>query len=344
LPRALIVALLAFLAFCPWLDTSVFAASTTTRFTKGGLLAETPISIVNNRIQLTLQVEGYELLFALDTGASRTVLFQSNDYSFDDLPTTGEARVAFPALDEIVGGITLAPLNIMVNTHAFHAARPLLIKQRPPIGDRLSFKFDGILGRDFFERYVIQIDPKQLTLRLYTAGTDLSKQFKTILPLYMNDGTAHIRFRTKLPWEETPSMKDMMLDTGYPGAMVIWKPRHFKQAANHKETEHLIRENMGIVTRANFRLSKLKFINVPVFLAPKEPVQAHQRDGILGNGILIQFHHVFDFGTGKLLLSGNSDLRAQRIYQLDSFVYPPNNEQFIIKQYLRPLLTGPGNQ
>ena len=308
-----------------------------------GFVTEIPFTKVDNRIQLALKVEGYDLFFVLDTGASRTVLFQSNNYSFDDLPSVGEAQVAFPALDEIVGGITLAPLQIELGTHVFLAQRPLLIKQRPPIGDRLSFKFDGILGRDFFERYVIEINPRTNMLHLFQAGTDLSREFKTVLPLYMTDGTAHIRFRTKLPWEQSPSMKDMMLDTGYPGAMVIWKPRHFKQAADHSETAQLIQENKGIVTQASFRLSKLRFHNVPVFLAPKEPVQARRKDGIIGNSILIQFHHVFDFASGRLLLASNNEPKAPRVYQLESFVYPPNNEGFIIKYYRRPIRTGPSN-
>jgi len=308
---------------------------------RAAYVAQTPFVKVDNRIQLALKVEGYDLLFALDTGASRTVLFQSNNYSFDDLPSVGAAQVAFPALDEIVGGITLAPLQIKLGAHTFTAQRPLLIKQRPPIGDRLSFKFDGILGRDFFEHYVVEINPQTNLLRLYAVGTDLSSEFKTTLPLFMTEGTAHIRFRTKLPWEKSPSMKDMMLDTGYPGAMVIWKPRHFKQAADHSETEQLIQENKGIVTQASFRLSKLRFHNVPVFLAPKEPVQARRKDGIIGNSILIQFHHVFDFAAGRLLLAGNSGPTAPRVYQLESFVYPPNNEGFIIKYYRRPITTGP---
>lgn len=325
------------------LSEETLATSKDSKLANAHLLAELPIHIVDNRVQLDLVVEGYHLKFALDTGASRTVLFQSNNYSFEDLPTIGEAQVAFPALDEIISGITLAPLNIKLGRHAFHAARPLLIKQRPPIGDRLSFKFDGILGRDFFERYVIEVDPKKEILRLFRSGTNLNNRFKTILPLHMKGNTAHIRFRTKLPWENTPSMKDMMLDTGYPGAMVIWKGRHFRQAASASETEQLVRENIGIVTQANFRLSKLRFLHIPVFLAPKEPIQAQRRDGLIGSSILIQFHHVFDFGGGRLLLTGIHETSAQNFYQLESHIYPPNNEGFIVKNYAPPLPTGPGH-
>ena len=62
-------------------------------------LVEIPIEIIANRVQLTVPIEHYTLTFALDTGATQTVIFQSDRYNFSDLPSVGEATVAFPALD-----------------------------------------------------------------------------------------------------------------------------------------------------------------------------------------------------------------------------------------------------
>ncbi len=184
-------------------------------------LVELPIEIVDNRVQLTLQVEHYKLRFALDTGASRTVIFQSNKYSFDDLPSVSTAKVAFPALDEFVKGTKLAPIEIQLGTETFNPKHPILIQQRPPIGERLSFNFDAILGQDFFNQYVVEIDPKSDALRLYKPATDLKRHYRKSLRLYMKGSAPHLRFRTQLPWEDHPSSKELLLDTGYPGAMVI---------------------------------------------------------------------------------------------------------------------------
>lgn len=292
-------------------------------------LVELPISVVDNRIQLTLQVEHYKLKFALDTGASRTVIFQSNKYSFADLPSMSEARVAFPALDEFVQGKNLAPINIELGNEIFVPERPILIQQRPPIGERLSFNFDGILGQDFFEKYVVEIDPKADLLRLHTPGVSLKPHYRTTIQLHMKGSAPHIRFRTRLPWEKHNSLKELLLDTGYPGAMVIWNRSQFINAAGTSKIDNYLNENKGIITLNSFRIGKLKFQDVPLFVAPKVPTQAQDRDGLLGSNVLIQFKHVIDFSSQQLLLQSG---RLHR-HPIDNTFYPPNNENYVVKDY-----------
>lgn len=288
-----------------------------------------PIQIVDNRIQLSVLIEQYTLKFALDTGATRTVIFQSDRYSFADLPSVSEAKVAFPALDEVVTGINLAPLRIELGEHSFTPERPILIKQRPPIGERLSFNFDGILGQDFFKSFVVEIDPKSKTLSLYPVDTILKPYYPTIIPLYMKDNAPHIRFRTRLPWEKRHGLKELLLDTGYPGAMVIWNRRQFIDAAGTSRIDNYINENKGIVTLGSFRIGGLQFQNVPLFVAAEVPEQAHERDGLLGSNVLIQFKHVINFSTRRLLLTSG------RLYNhpVDGTFYTPNNESYVVKDY-----------
>ncbi|MEX0299277.1 MAG: hypothetical protein AB3N28_09425 [Kordiimonas sp.] len=299
-------------------------------------LVELPIEIVDNRVQLTLPVEHYKLKFALDTGASRTVIFQSNKYSFDDLPSVSTAKVAFPALDEFVKGTKLAPIEIQLGTETFNPKHPILIQQRPPIGERLSFNFDAILGQDFFKQYVVEIDPKADAIRLYKPGTDLKRYYRKSLRLYMKDNAPHLRFRTQLPWEDRPSMKELLLDTGYPGAMVIWNRRQFIDAAGTSKIDDYLSENKGIVTLSTFRIGGLRFQDVPLFAAPKVPVQAQERDGLIGSNILIQFKHVIDFHARRLLLQSG---RLHR-HPIDGTFYTPNNENYVVKDYT-PIYTVP---
>ena len=292
-------------------------------------LIELPISIVDNRVQLTLQVEHYKLKFALDTGATRTVIFQSDKYDFKDLPSVSEAKVSFPALDEFVQGKNLAPIDIQLGTETFTPKHPILIQQRPPIGERLSFNFDGILGQDFFGQYVVEIDPKADLLRLYTPGVSLKPHYRTAIQLHMKDSAPHIRFRTRLPWEKHNSLKELLLDTGYPGAMVIWNRSQFIDAAGTSKIDNYLNENKGIVTLGSFRIGRLRFQDVPLFVASKVPTQAQERDGLLGSNVLIQFKHVIDFSSRQLLLQSG---RLHR-HPIDNTFYTPNNENYVVKDY-----------
>ena len=292
-------------------------------------LAEIPIRILDNRIVIEARIANYDLSLVLDTGASSSALFQSRDQDFADLITESRAVILFPALDEKVDGSRLKAIPIYLGGHAYLPSRLLRIERRPPIGDRLNFRFDGVLGQDFFEQYVIEIEPKKDVLRLYRTKTRLGKYFKTILRLHMKGSAPHIRFSSKLPWEIRGATKELLLDTGYPGALVIWDEEHFKQASRGQDRSKLRSENKGIFTWANFKVGKMKFYRTPIFLPPKEPQQVQDRDGLIGANILVQFHHVIDFGAKQLMLQGST----YGYKRIDGYLYTLNNEAYIVKRF-----------
>jgi len=292
-------------------------------------LAEIPIEKVNNRTVVHIPVANYWLHMVLDTGASSTALFQSSDYEFADLEKTGRARILFPALDEEVEGTRLAPVAIKFGPHTYQPDSLLLIHKRPPIGDRLNFKFDGVLGQDFFMQYVVEIDHIGHVLRLYTKGTDLRKHFFTRIGLHMKGSSPHIKFENTMPWERWKSTKELLLDTGFAGLMVLWNERQFKLAAGSSNVEAYREENKGVFSRASFRIARLKFRHAPIFLGPKVPKQVKERDGLIGAHVVNQFHHVIDFGNRQLLLD------SSRIWfnQIDGRFYVPNNESHVYKTF-----------
>ncbi|MEX0299279.1 MAG: hypothetical protein AB3N28_09435 [Kordiimonas sp.] len=292
-------------------------------------LAVIPIEIINNRILVSLPVGPYDVRLTLDTGASNTALFQSRHEDFGDLSQRGNADIIFPALDEIVEGVTVEPVPIKLGNHNYIPSRLLTVGRRPPIGDRLNFKFDGVLGQDFFNQFVVEIDREVLELRLYPAGTDLSDYFRTKLKLEMKGSAPYIKLHNKMPWEDYPRVKSLMLDTGYPGAMVLWGKKHFVLAAKGDDIDALRADNKGIFTTANFRVGTLRFYQTPIFVSPNQPMQAQERDGIIGSNVIVWFHHVIDF-PGKQLLLNTGRVHFNR---MDGIYYLPNHEGFIVKRF-----------
>ncbi|MEX0299278.1 MAG: aspartyl protease family protein [Kordiimonas sp.] len=295
-------------------------------------LAELSYKLVNNRVQLTAYVDNTELHFLLDTGASRTVLFQTDKHPFTNLPQVGQTEVIFPALDEIISGITLGTFDINLGKHIFTPPQALLIQKSAPVGDRLSVKFDGILGQDFFMKYLVEVNPKTRLLRIYHSGTKLKKRFRTRLNLHMDGNAPHIKFMNKFPWEHYSKPKKLLLDTGYPGSMVIWSERHFRRAAGIGKVDDMRKKNIGIFTRATFTVGSLRFFSAPIFIAANEPKQANKRDGLLGSNVLSQFHHAIDFQSKKLWLSVVGVHKSG----VDGAYYLPNNEDFIVRDFDRP--------
>jgi hypothetical protein len=297
-------------------------------------LTEVPISTNNNRNVVMVEVAGEALHFVLDTGATRTALFQSEDLEFDHLPKVGSSQIIFPALDEKVTGSVLAPFDIDFGDYSYRPERPLLIHKRPPVGDRLNFAFDGVLGQDFFAAHVVEISPDTQKMKLHSNGKEFPSTFAAKIDLVLKDGAPYIEYSAKMPWEHTSRKKSMMLDTGYPGLMVFWSDKHFLRAAGKKRAEALRASNTGIFTRATFKVGTVRYIHGPIFLAPNVPMQAQERDGIIGSNILNSHHHAFDLTGGKLYL-GRRKMRYSRI---DGAFYVPNNEEYIFKRFVKPVM------
>lgn len=297
--------------------------------TKPTPIASVPTEKVNNRIVVHVPVGRYRLHLVLDTGATSTALFQSDDYLFDDIARTGDASILFPALDEQVEGHTLEPVTLQFGDYQYTAKEMLLVRKRPPVGDRLNFKFDGVLGQDFFDQHTVELDVKTHQLRLYPKGTNLRRHFARRIKLHMKGLAPHIKFESQLPWERRETTKEMLLDTGFPGLMVIWNERHFELAAGKKNAEIYRKENRGVITRATFKMGSLKFFDAPLFLGANVPKQVQKRDGLIGANILNQFNHAIDF-TNKQLLLGSTRSKYDFV---DGTFYLPNNEEYVYKRY-----------
>lgn len=294
-------------------------------------LTEIPIYQVNNRNVVEVPVANYTLNLVLDTGASKTALFQSEDYEFNDLARVGSSEILFPALDEKVTGSILEPLNVLFGDYSFTVEAPLLIAKRPPIGDRLNFAFDGVLGQDFFHRFVVEIDPDEQIMRLYPPESDIGRRFPRRIGLTLRDNAPYIEFKDKMPWELRESDKSMLLDTGYPGVMVVWNHDHFNSAAGRKRADELRAKNRGVFTKATFKLGGVRFLLAPIFIAPNVPQQAGERDGIIGNNVLNAHHHIIDFPNGAVYMKK----RAVTFNKIDGAFYVPNREGYIYKRFER---------
>jgi len=301
-----------------------------------GSFAQSPIAVVpyefeNNRIRLSLSLDGAELKMLLDTGASTTILFADERPQFQSLIISGVSSVSFPAVAQVVKGARLDNLELTASAFKISLNNAILIDDKHDLRRQLLLRYDGIIGQEFFANYAVAINPEAQTISLYPRGTDLGDNYRSHHRLYFQGTAAHVRFTSKLPWEERPSLKEMLLDTGYPGALVIWDKKHFNKAANGQNRKKLISSNTGIASRANFRFGKLKFMNSPIFLGANPPPQITDRNGLMGAAILNNFHYAIDFESKSLWVSTKENVGFIRT--IDGTLYTPNGEGVIYEDF-----------
>lgn len=306
----------------------VFAGSLTAQ-SRQDVIATIPFEFENNRIRLTVDLDGTPLKVLLDSGASTSVLFDGE--TFANVPTTSKtASVLFPALDEEVSGVRLQPMQLMLSGLLVQLDDMVLLNNKTNLKQRLLLRYDGIIGQEFFERYTVEVDPALKEIRLFARGTDLSTQYRTRYMLHLRNGAPHIRMRSKMPWEQIPTAKEMLVDTGYPGAIVFWDSMHYRRAA--KLTPEVHGKNAAIVGRANFRFGSLAFNHAPVYLGAFPPRQIGERDGLIGATILNNFRYAFDFaGKQMWMLSRRDDAGFRRM--VDGTFYPPNDDEFVFSDF-----------
>lgn len=293
------------------------------------VIATIPFEFENNRIRLTVDMDGAQLKVLLDSGASTSVLF--DDEIFASIPSTSKsASVLFPALDEEVSGVKLQPISLNLSGQRVQLKDLVLLNDKSNLKQRLLLRYDGIIGQELFELYTVEVDPALKEIRLFGRGTDLGPKYRTKYTLHLRNGAPHIRMRSKMPWEQTPTAKEMLVDTGYPGAIVFWDSMHYRRAA--KLTPEVHGKNAAIVGRANFRFGSLAFNHAPVYLGAYPPRQIGERDGLIGATILNNFRYAFDFaGKQMWMLSHKDDAGFRRM--VDGTFYPPNDDEFVFSDF-----------
>jgi len=304
-------------------------------------LAELPISIINNRVQLDFLVGGMPIAILLDTGATSSIFFQSSHIDSLAPKFLGEANISFPAISRAINAQRIEALSLRLQNFEFISRGGLYIGADAAISNQLDAEYDAILGQEFFKAFVVEIDPLAKSMRLYPPGTNLEQYFNIKQKLFMEGHTPHIRFFSRMPWEKRPTSKAMLLDTGYPGSMVIWNRRHFKQASLVGQLIQKKEESAGIVGYIKFDFGELSFENIPVFIARDVPNQSQKRDGLIGASILAQYHHVIDFTRAKLLMTPVSGSDGQPLQIIDGLIYTPNNEEFDLKTFYPEISTSP---
>ncbi len=296
-------------------------------------ILEVPFQFENNRIRLTMELNGVPLLMLLDSGASTSVLFAHEDPAVNSIAVTGKRSILFPALDEAIEGSSLAEADFLLAGMTIKLSEIVRLDDKSNLRARLLLRYDGIIGQEFFRNYTVQINPATRVMSLYAKGTNLSELYKTEHVLYMQDDAPHIRFRSKMPWEENPSMKEMLVDTGYPGAVVFWDSSHYRKAG--KLTPDARAPGTAIVGRASFRFGRLRFMDTPVYLGAYPPKQVGKRDGLIGATMLNNFTYAIDITGQKMWMLSKAEASGFS-RTLDGTFYPPNDDEYVFSIFENP--------
>ncbi len=293
------------------------AQMTDLRFKKGAAKFEIPFSYENNFIIVEVLFNGvFPLKFIFDTGAEHTILTKRE--------ITDIMQVDYTRRFTLFGADLTTELYAFLATGVTMQVNELTaINRTILVLDADYFKFEeitgisihGILGADFFRRFVVRIDYLRKKIVLYDPlkYNGPSRKYSEI-PVEITRNKPYVKSDAYLNVDTTAVVK-LLVDTGASLAVMLYTSSH----PNLEVPEKVIKTRLGMGLGGyiegflgrleRFKLGEFDFggvvTNFQDVLPSMDSLHLNDRNGILGNQILERFDLIIDYIRGKIYVAPN---------------------------------------
>jgi PDZ domain len=268
------------------------------RFAFGGNVAEIPAEFIGGLVLLPLHVnQSQPCLFVLDSTAAATSIDPGR-----------AAELGIPSGQGVE--LELAGVNLTL---------PELPRvSKPDFGARFGRAYEGTLGRDFFESFVIAIDYERKTVRLFDPGTyQYSGRGKSFHLSFSGDMPV---VRAKFNTNGKTLEGDFGIDTALDASVLF--SESFANA--HRIMSHLKTiPAMDEVSddSADAMLGRMKLFQIGPFPVQQAIATFSERSagtpgggqlaGEIGGGMLRRFTVIFDYPHMQVIFDPNSNRRVE---------------------------------
>lgn len=284
-------------------------AAPAVRFDSGDRALKIPLDIDNNIIRMEVRVNHSKpLKFIFDTGASYSVISTKSAAELG-LKSQGDAQGNATG-GRIKGSYTK---GVSLSVQGAEVSNQLIASI--PINNPPGFEFDGVIGQNFIEQFVVEIDYENKVMNLYDPRNYTYSGKGEVIPLLIAAGKTPL-VSTKIILEgRAPVEAKLEVDTGADGTLVINSPFVKKQ----KLAEVITKTGQGnsngaggeqslLVGRVKaVQLGRLVFDNPPVGLSQdtEGAGASEENDGLIGGEIFRRFKVILDYSRKRMMLEPN---------------------------------------
>ena len=272
--------------------------------------AGVPFRLERHRVFVPVQVgEAPPLSLFLDTGLTYPGIFLFHERFIDslDLPERIEVLVPGAGDDEPSKAILADSMDLRLGDTILPMQWVVISKSERTQG----FSSDGIIGGTLFMEFMVEIDYGDLLLRLHDPGSFAKDASWTSLPIELKKGIPWLGVMVSESGREAQALQVYIdLADDFPLTLLTGEGRRFAAPA-HLDEAYLgtglsgdIRGKIGEVASLRigpYELTRLRTAYAPAGTRSKQD----GADAILGNGLLENFHVVFDYAGKQLLLKPN---------------------------------------
>jgi PDZ domain len=281
--------------------TPLSSAADPVRFAYGGNVAEVPAEFVGGLILVPLHVnQSQPCLFVLDSTAAATSIDPDRAAELG-IPAGRSVELEFAGVNLTLPGL------------------PRVAK--PDFDARFGRAYEGTLGRDFFESFVVAIDYARKTVRLYDPGAyQYSGQGKSFHLSFSGDTpVVQAKFNTNGKTLEADFGIDTALD-----ASVLFSKRytdsHHHMLSHFKTIPAMDELSDGT---ADAILGRMRLFQIGAFPVQQAIATFSEQDagrtgsgqlaGEIGGGMLRRFTVIFDYPHMQIIFDPNSERRTEEL-------------------------------
>jgi len=293
------------------------------RFSSSVGYTKIPFELVSNHIYLKVKINNSPpLSFLLDTGAGANCLDLSKAQELG-LQTTGKveakgvggsADASFLKVDSILVG----DLNLLNQN--------LASIQLSPLGRFDGEEIDGILGYDFLNRFVVEIDYAKAVLTIWESDSFQYSGAGEKIPISIEGNTPQLTAKIDREYEAT-----FRIDTGSRNSLDLHAPFVREHELLKKYPKYIDAPGgFGVGGASQGVMGRMKSLQIGNFavispvtgfsLADQGAFATTKSAGNIGGGILKRFKVIFDYAHHQMILEKNENFDLPDKYNLSGLI------------------------
>lgn len=299
--------------------------------------------LINNLIVIPLEINGQELSFILDSGVSKTIVF--NITKNDSIGLNNVKKVTLQGLgkgepvEALISKNNTIALNNIVNTNE---TIYVVLKDKFDLSAKMGITVHGILGYNLLRNFIVKINYKSKKINFYNHKKYTYKRCKKC-------ESFPVQFYRKKPYIDAQVQLDtignvltdvkLLIDSGATDAIWLFEGTEENINTPKRSFKDFLGEGLsGAIFGNRARIPKIKLksfeIDLPTasFLDSTSTKNARNfktRNGSLGANILKRFIVWFDYPNRKFTLKKNGSFKKGFNYDMSGLDIIYNGKQLV---------------
>jgi len=323
-----------------------FAVSAQGKFHLTGNKQKQQLSFIhkNNLIIIPVEVNGKSLNFILDTGVSRTILFNLNQIDSLDLKDIKKIRISGLGSNKPVNALMSRNNSFRLkNIIGLHQDLFFILDGDFDLSAKLGVTIHGIIGYEVIKDFIVEVNYSKKRITFYNPKKYSRKRLRKYekIPLVFHNNKPYVHVNVKLKKDQDPFLAKLLIDSGGSDALWLFKQSNKLIVEPTDYFDDYLGEGLSGIIRG--KRSKVHSISLGKYELMKPTVsypdssaiviarKQLDRNGSLGGTVLRRFRIVFDYENASMYLKKGGKFNAPFNYNMSGIelVY---NGQVLVKE------------